>query len=149
MPFLRITIAITLFSILAIGQKPPAPLTKHDACASRFTSSVVRIEAGGESLGSGFIVSPDGFILTAGHVVQDSQGRPFSEVEVVLPDGTSPFADVIPPSPEAYAEDFALLHVATKHELPFLELGTTAAVETAQDISMIGFPFSGSLRQSS
>ncbi len=44
------------------------PITQQQAC-SRFSSAVVSVDAGGQTHGTGFIVSPDGYVLTASHLV--------------------------------------------------------------------------------
>ena len=57
------------------------------------TQSTVGLFVGGGSrsgAGSGVIVSEDGLVLTAAHVIMDAvRGVPFESVRVVLPDGTT------------------------------------------------------------
>ena len=118
------------------------PLTQSQAC-TRFGSAVVRIEAGGNSRGTGFIVSPDGFILTASHVVRDASGQYFAAVAVTLPGGKIKLASpAVPISVDNFGQDFALLKVDADIELPFLSLGSTHDVEPGDAGTIIGYPFS-------
>jgi len=70
------TAFVLLVVSFASGQITPIPLTQRQAC-ERFTDAVIRIEAGGRSRGTGFLVSSDGFILTAGHVITDEKSGQF------------------------------------------------------------------------
>jgi S1-C subfamily serine protease len=134
------SVSIVLQTI-AFGQKT-VPLTQRQACA-KFSNAVVRIDGGGHSRGSGFIVSPDGYILTALHVVRGEDGQYFSVISVMLPGVGLQFAK--PATPLAFdnvGRDYALLKVDTKEKLPFLSLGTTADVVSGGDATIVGFPFS-------
>jgi hypothetical protein len=65
-------------------------------------------------LGSGVIVSPEGYLLTNNHVVEGADA-----IEVVLPDGASTTAKVIGTDPES---DLAVLKI-TLDKLPAITLG--------------------------
>lgn len=126
--------------ILILGQN--TPLSQRQACA-KFSDAVVEINAGGESLGSGFIVSSDGFILTASHVVRNEDGAYYPTISTILADGSLEFATPTSPiSLDSVGQDFALLKIAAKKQLPFLTLGSTEEVVTGGDATIIGFPFS-------
>ncbi len=80
---------------------------------------------------SGFIVSPDGEILTNGHVVKD-----MSEIKVVLNDGKEYEAKVVGIDPST---DIALLKINAKN-LPFLKLGNSDDLQVGQQVVAIGNP---------
>ncbi len=132
--------AFALCGVFALGQN--SPVSQRQACAN-FSDAVIEINAAGQSHGSGFIVSPDGFILTASHVIRGEDGTYFSAIFVTLPDGSlEPAVPALVISPDNVGQDFALLKVEAKKKLPFLTLGSTEEVVTGADATIIGFPFS-------
>ena len=80
---------------------------------------------------SGFIVSPDGYILTNGHVVKD-----MTEIKVILDDEKEFDAKVIGSDPNT---DIALIKIDGKN-LPFLKLGNSDDLEVGQRVVAIGNP---------
>lgn len=84
-------------------------------------------------LGSGFIISDDGRILTNFHVVSGS-----NQVEVTLPDQTRYKAEILVPD---RANDLALIRIAPKKKLPFLRLGDSDKLQVGQKVLAIGNPF--------
>jgi len=82
--------------------------------------------------GSGFIVSPDGIILTNAHVVKDA-----SEVTVKLTDRREYRAKVLGSDPKT---DIAVLKIDGKN-LPVVTLGSTAALQVGEWVLAIGSPF--------
>jgi serine protease Do len=85
------------------------------------------------SLGSGFIVSADGHILTNHHVVEDA-----SEIEVKLADERTFDAEVIGSDKKT---DIALLRVKPDDKLPHVFLGDSDALEVGDWVVAIGNPF--------
>lgn len=81
---------------------------------------------------SGFIVSPDGYILTNSHVVKDA-----SEIIVTLNDGREFPAKVIGQDPNT---DIAVVKINAKN-LPHLKLGDSDDIEVGQWAIAIGNPF--------
>jgi len=140
---MRIAILLLLFSVTSTlqSQEVPHPLTKVDAC-KKFSGAVVRIQAGMEG-GSGFVVDPDGWILTASHVIVDWDTRKYrSPITVVLPDNSTQNAiPVLQIDDIMFLRDFAILKIA-KSELPALPLGDEDTIPVASDIAIIGFPLS-------
>ena len=67
------------------------------------------------ALGSGFVISADGRILTNNHVVSGS-----SKIEVTLPDQSRYIAKVLV---RDRGDDLALIQIEPKKKLPFLKLG--------------------------
>lgn len=101
------------------------------------------------AVGTGFLVSEDGWILTAAHVLRDASGNDVPSVWVHLPNGATALAtNVLPPDARKQVElaiqDIGLLKVDGK-ALPFMPLGTHNDVESGSDVAVIGFPFSAEL----
>ncbi len=86
------------------------------------------------SLGSGFIISKDGYIVTNNHVIEEAD-----EVKVNLPDSDKPLpAKVVGRDPEM---DLALLKIEDGENLPYLEFGDSAKLKVGQWVLAIGNPF--------
>ncbi|MFT3667983.1 MAG: Do family serine endopeptidase [Pseudoxanthomonas sp.] len=86
---------------------------------------------GGTSIGSGFIISADGYVLTNHHVVDGAD-----EVKVTLPDRRELTAKVVG-SDQQY--DVALLKVDAKG-LPTVRIGNSAVLKPGQWVVAIGSP---------
>jgi serine protease DegQ len=84
------------------------------------------------SLGSGVIVSPDGYVLTNHHVIDGAD-----DIEVVLADGRELSARVKGTDPES---DLAVLKTAGD-ALPTITLGTTDHLQVGDVVLAIGNPF--------
>ncbi len=135
------SILLLLSPLVAFSQTKS--LSQREAC-TKFSDAVVQINAGGQSYGSGFIVSPDGYILTANHVVRNEQGQYYSAIFVTLSGGRLVSADpILPLNPEIVGKDYAIIKIPSQPSpLPFLELGSNEEVATGGDATIIGFPFS-------
>jgi serine protease Do len=90
----------------------------------------------GTGHGSGFIVSPDGLVLTNAHVVEDAP----KTVAVVLADGRQVLADVVGFAPEGL--DLAALKIRNQKNLPYLRLAPPGSVRVGQSVYAIGTPLS-------
>jgi serine protease Do len=87
-----------------------------------------------QSLGSGVIVSANGYILTANHVVEGAD-----KVKVALVAGEKEFeARVIGADPPT---DIAVLKIDEKRELPAATLGDSDKLEVGDVVLAIGNPF--------
>jgi Do/DeqQ family serine protease len=84
------------------------------------------------SLGSGVIISAEGYVLTNNHVIEDAD-----EIEVVLPDARRGQAKVIGTDPET---DLAVLKVGLD-KLPVMTLGNSDALQVGDHVLAIGNPF--------
>ena len=83
--------------------------------------------------GSGFLISPDGYILTNNHVVADAD-----TVTVNLGDDLELEAKVIGTDDRT---DVALVKVDTKEALPWVQLGSSGGVRVGDRVVAIGNPF--------
>jgi Do/DeqQ family serine protease len=88
-----------------------------------------RIES---SLGSGVIISAQGFVLTNHHVIDGAE-----EIQVMLADGRSAAATVVGVDPET---DLAVLRVALDR-LPAITLGDSEGLRVGDVVLAIGNPF--------
>jgi serine protease Do len=87
-----------------------------------------------EGLGSGVIVSSDGYILTANHVVEGAD-----TVKVALADGEREFeAKVVGTDPPT---DVAVLRIDAKKPLPAVTLGDSDKLEVGDMVLALGNPF--------
>ncbi len=86
-----------------------------------------------EARGSGFIISPDGFVVTNNHVVKGA-----TSVSVTLDDGTVLPAKVVGRDART---DLALLRVKASGKLPFIQLGNSDDVEPGQWVIAVGNPY--------
>lgn len=86
------------------------------------------------SLGSGFIISKDGFIVTNNHVIANAD-----EISVNLQGVDEPLpATIIGRDPET---DLALLKIDADHDLPVLTFGDSDKTKVGQWVMAIGNPF--------
>jgi serine protease Do len=86
-----------------------------------------------QSLGSGFIIDTDGFIVTNNHVINNSDS-----IKVILKDGSEHSAKVIGVDKNT---DLALIKIETDKKLPVLSLGNSDSVKVGQWVMAIGNPF--------
>ena len=86
-----------------------------------------------QSLGSGVVVSPDGYVLTNNHVV----GNARAEVTVLLPDKSEMRATIVGVDEDT---DIAVLKVAAKN-LPTLPWGDSSKLKVAEWVLAVGNPF--------
>ena len=84
------------------------------------------------SLGSGFVISEDGYIVTNNHVVQNA-----SDIQVTFTDGLKLEAELIAFDSET---DLALLKVDTFDKLSFLEFGDSDKAKVGSWVMAIGNP---------
>ena len=85
------------------------------------------------SLGSGVLVSPEGYILTNHHVISDAH-----EIDIALADGRKVKAQVIGSDPET---DIAVLKIEAKQLPTPITLGKVESVHVGDVVLAIGNPF--------
>lgn len=86
-------------------------------------------------LGSGVIVSEDGYILTNNHVIEDAEG-----ITVILPNGRQYKAKVVGKDAGRQGTDLAVLKI-DGDGLPALPLGNSEALQIGEWVIAIGSPF--------
>ncbi|MDP1028288.1 Do family serine endopeptidase [Sphingomonas sp. KR1UV-12] len=91
----------------------------------------------GQSLGSGFIISADGYVVTNNHVVAPAQGATVESITVTLPDRKEYTARLIG---RDEASDLALLKIDAK-DLPYVKFGDSARARAGDWVVAIGNPF--------
>ena len=85
------------------------------------------------SRGSGFIIQPSGYILTAQHVIEKAK-----EIELRLSDGHRVSAKVVAADAQL---DVALLKTQLDRELPTLALGDSDKIRVGEMAIVLGYPF--------
>ena len=99
----------------------------------RASPAIVRIEAGGDKVGTGFILDKGGIVATNLHVVAGE-----SAIRIRLYDGTQyPVMQIAGLDP---ARDLALLKINPAKELPTLKLGDSDTISAGDQIVAIGNP---------
>ena len=158
-PALAPALAAPAAPVLAEAASQPARATSYSQAARRAAPAVVSIVASkparsrgveadpwlrhffGDAralrqqtigLGSGVIVTADGYLLTNNHVVEGA-----NEIEVQLADGRQARAQLVGTDPET---DLALLKIALQ-PLPVVALGDVRALQVGDVVLAIGNPF--------
>jgi serine protease Do len=86
-----------------------------------------------QGVGTGFIISADGQIVTNHHVIADADS-----VLVKLPDGREFQATVVGSDP---LTDIALLRVEAAEDLPAIDFGSSDAMRPGDEVFAVGHPF--------
>ncbi len=101
---------------------------------NRFFQSLPPTKRKEHALGSGFIISPDGYIVTNYHVISKAD-----EIKVILKGGKHSYkAKVIGTDPET---DLALLKINAGRKLPYLKFGDSDKIRPGDWVIAIGNPF--------
>jgi len=85
------------------------------------------------SLGSGFIIDKEGFVVTNNHVIEDAD-----QIKVKLGDDKEFDAEVVGRDANT---DIALLKIKSPKDLPVVKLGNSDAIKIGQWVVAIGSPF--------
>lgn len=86
-----------------------------------------------QSVGSGFVISPDGYIVTNDHVAGNA-----TVITVSFPDGTEREGRLVGTDPES---DIALIKVETDEPLPYLAFAESEEVYVGEWAIALGNPF--------
>jgi serine protease Do len=110
-----------------------APFGGEEEFFNRFFGQVPERDLKQQSLGSGFIVDKEGYILTNNHVVDGAD-----DIRVALLDGRSYDAEVKGRDPKT---DIALIKIKPENGLPVAVLGDSDALLVGEWVIAIGNPF--------
>jgi serine protease Do len=86
-----------------------------------------------QGIGSGFVISGDGYIVTNNHVVEDAD-----QIKVKLAGGKELDGKVVGRDPKT---DLALVKITESHELQPLVLGDSDALKVGEWVVAVGSPF--------
>lgn len=106
------------------GKEYIVPMTQKDG-----KNEIERTDIGG---GSGFIISPDGFVLTSNHVVADTS----ADYTVIMDPEHKFSAKVLSRNP---IHDIAVLKIEGKR-FPYIALANSDHIQIGQDVVAIGNP---------
>jgi serine protease Do len=129
---------VNIYSTMTIHEKAPQnPFSNDPFLRQFFGDQFDRMQPRdrkAQGLGSGVIVSADGYILTANHVVEGAD-----TVKVALADGEREFdAKVIGTDPPS---DLAVLRINAKKPLPAITLADSDKLQVGDMVLAIGNPF--------
>ena len=92
-----------------------------------------------QSLGSGFIISADGYVVTNNHVVAPgNRNATIESIKVIMPDRTEYEAELVG---RDAASDIAVLKIKADKALPFVKFGDSASARVGDWVIAIGNPF--------
>jgi serine protease Do len=91
-----------------------------------------------QSLGSGFIISADGYVVTNNHVITAEGQGEVESITVTMPDGAEYPAKLIG---RDAASDLAVLKISTPKPLPFVKFGDSRNARVGDWVIAIGNPF--------
>ncbi|MEO9470233.1 Do family serine endopeptidase [Parasphingorhabdus sp.] len=92
-----------------------------------------------QSLGSGFIISADGYVVTNNHVVAPgNRNATIESITVIMPDRTEYEATLVGRDP---ASDIAVLKINAPKDLPYVEFGDSEGARVGDWVIAIGNPF--------
>jgi serine protease Do len=140
----RVSPAVVNISVEKVSAAMPTQLPGFGAPGSPFDEFFGRFFGGpgfpnqpkerhSQALGSGFIIDPDGYVVTNNHVVSDSDG-----VIVILDSGEELDANIIGTDEKT---DLALLKVDADRALPYVEFGDSETARVGDWVLAIGNPF--------
>jgi serine protease Do len=129
---------VTIYSTMTIHERAtPSPFSNDPFLRRFFGDQFGQSEPRNhkaQGLGSGVIVSADGYVLTANHVVEGAD-----TVKVALSDGEREFeAKVIGADPPT---DVAVLRIDAKKQLPAITLADSDKLEVGDMVLALGNPF--------
>ncbi|MBT0664841.1 DegQ family serine endoprotease [Geobacter pelophilus] len=111
----------------------PFGSSPFDDFFDRFFDEAPQRQQKQRSLGSGFIISKDGLILTNNHVVDGAD-----EIKVKLNNGKEYKAEI---KGRDQKLDLALIKISAEKDLPSAELGESDSIEIGEWVMAIGNPF--------
>ncbi len=110
-----------------------SPLQKFFEQQSKGHRPDSRPDARVQAVGSGFIVDPEGYIVTNNHVIKDA-----GEITVILQNGKRYTAKVKGTDPKT---DLALLKIEAPEALPYVRFGDSDKAKVGDWVIAVGNPF--------
>jgi serine protease Do len=99
----------------------------------RFFGDEMQREFKQPSLGSGFIIDKEGYVVTNNHVIEDAD-----QIKVKIDDEKEFDAHVVGRDPST---DIALLKIKSSYDVPVVKLGDSSQLKVGQWVVAIGSPF--------
>lgn len=129
--------AVVNISTTSIRHGTPSPFGNREApfdeFFKRFFDNMPEREFKQKGLGTGFIISNDGYIVTNNHVIERA-----NDIDVVLEDGEKYAAKIIGRDPKT---DVALLKIKPDKPLPAVKFGDSNKLRIGDWVIAIGNPF--------
>jgi len=119
--------ALTMPELFILANPASVAISVETRGTNMFGQSTTRASAG-----SGFIISPDGYVLTNDHVLGNA-----TQVTVLMYDGRSYPAEIIARKPEG---DLALLKITSPNDFYYLEFGDSDELMVGEQVAAIGNP---------
>ena len=91
-----------------------------------------------QSLGSGFILTPDGYVVTNNHVITAEGQAEVQSITVTMPDGTEYPARLVG---KDAASDLAVLKIERSKPFPYVKFGDSSRARVGDWVIAIGNPF--------
>ncbi|MDF1591672.1 MAG: DegQ family serine endoprotease [Desulfobacterales bacterium] len=114
----------------------PGPFEKEDPFQdffNKFFGDEQQRDFKQRSLGSGFIIDKEGFIVTNNHVVENAD-----KIKVKLKNGDEFDAEIVGRDANT---DLSLIKIKSKNNLPVVKIGDSDAIKVGQWVVAIGSPF--------
>jgi len=121
------TRSLTMTELFVLANPASVAISVETRGTNMFGQQTTRASAG-----SGFIISPDGYVLTNDHVLGNA-----SQVTVLMYDGRSYRAEIIARKPEG---DLALLKINSPNEFYYLQFGDSDELMVGEQVAAIGNP---------
>lgn len=99
----------------------------------RFFEDMPQREFRQRGLGSGFIISEDGYVVTNNHVIEKA-----TDIDVILENGKKYRAEIVGKDPKT---DVALLKIEPDYRLPAVKFGNSTNLQIGEWVIAIGNPF--------
>lgn len=113
----------------------PGSITYAAQVASKSTADIKVTSAQGTAVGSGIVLSPDGYVLTNNHVVAGAGAG--SQIQVTTSDGQTHAAKITGTSP---SYDLAVIKLDGASGLTPAALGNSSALQVGEQVVAVGSP---------